>query len=1517
MADFRDAGSSDDDQQHGDEDGGPAWETAPDNDEEEDETGSDEGDRFSDRSKGNGQCDASDGDFEDAWLDDYLPDSPDASIPVSNMHTGESAGPSEHERASLQHLGLDSQEDSDHPALARRSSLALEMDTTPSLMVVGATGDAVVSVPSPRLAGFASLKGSNASAESGRRYSSSISSEPSPAMIHPIPVSMSLDKSGRQDSSPVTPLTPLSPSTSPYKRANSLYGGPASTTSKILLAQQPDRDEVRPGLARPRSYSQVWDSSETTKRTSSRLLDEWKRKEMWQDLKRAEENVVAPNTTTKHEKSSPSRLQRYKRAASDARLDTLLQTLQAEVAMPSRREETPVKHRKESRKSPLRRRNSSQVASPVMSPVSENGRDTVSVARRSRPSIASSTSSTFSSSPLTLTTVPVVSPSLPAPVIPSVPLSEYEQLQQDKQILQQEKQSLQHEKQVLRAEVEKARDTSAVDQERLQHLNEKLQLLNEKLAQLGEMQLQFDALERENRTLKEETQKHEMQALSSNELVKTLRDQLALTSKSEEQLKLQTKQLMEQNQTLQADLLEKIASETTKFQKMAKLSAENESLMEELERKENAMSEREVEERLRMRGLVVHGLLRSKSRDMMHSALFQWSGVARNVTASRTQALTLLSSADRSLSLKLKAAALNKLKHVAAASSHYVTVRKLQESLGTVKNEAKAHRVLLGITHLDRLMDHWEHRQAAKTFSSWKKMQRDHAALSRSVELGLAKLQLVLFAQGKASTRRALSKWQFATTRDNNRGNLERVQQLEASLAEAKECVFSLSRAKTKLEEKLQASRDEAQRLTGELTESGSELQLVKHGFVTTVIRDAERSWLRTVLVQWRIQTHVSAVTKELRLQVEMAELKAAERDKYSKSLDDYSRVLRSDLERFQFFSLDKRITVDVLSKKLLREEERYRHMEERHVALEEKAHALKTQLASFIEWEGLSLPFSVLALCKDVAVSNLRELFQLHAAADSVVVAEGGDTKGADNERPSPRLAMSSLVRILEYSTLLEEKVIEREVLAERLSRHLPPYAVERGLLFADFVTGLNQFLTEIFAASSTKHEQLKRFWASLLSLLGASHVRGGVAAGGTASACGRGVNGAGENGNGLMLCPSRASWAGHLSDEILQNQEKLLAVLEHETAVVERAVMEKSSLKHTYPASEQPSTGSVTRSGSSTFFEYQCDPLLPPEPGNRATGSPSHASSSTSSGLNATIPTSGNTEPIAPLQAVERQPSLSMEAYTNWHLAPQVRDLFLAFHSPLLKLLVQYSGGQRTPALDNQYCLNSIAVFRMFTDLKLHPTFLSRDFIQTLFDRYRETGDVGGGLLAPQGFTLLLGSCALELYARSLSGGQTKPEFLLSAREVLLSFFGDLGLLAESEVPPAPRLCFVGIDVETILWPLFEYYAKATHASGGTSTMADDVRVGMTANTFERFMADIAGKAAGDSRAIFRRVMEDLGKKQEYNAAGAKENDQHWRMRLDEFYIAISYVQTERSPGTTYATPGEACRQWLQQTQ
>ncbi|RLN98721.1 hypothetical protein BBJ28_00021818 [Nothophytophthora sp. Chile5] len=1464
-------------------------------------SGSDEDDAFSAQSRVDGHDDSSDDDdldseFEDAWLDDYLPDSPDATTSSANL-TEERI-----ESSSRCGGGPESQEDDDEgqdsASTSRRFSLALEVDTTPSLMVVDAAGDAVVSVSSPRLAGLAALRGNDSFAGSGRRLSSPTTTEPSsPAAVHPIPVSMPLNKSIRRDSSQPTPL---SPSTSPYKRANSLLESSTSTTTKVLLSQHLNQDTSSPMLPRPRSQSQVWDSSETTKKRSSRLLDEWKRKELWQDLKRAEENVVTPNGGSKTDNScGSSRLRKYKRAASDARLDTLLQTLQAEVATPSHSKD--VVGKPEARRPPLQRRKSAaHVASAPLSPVEASDED--DKAPQKRPWASATPSSDRSGpSPVAAASVAPIPPS-----VPSVPLSEFEQVQQEKL--------------TLHAELDSARGAAVIDQETICGLNDTLQQVNGKLTQLSEKQMQLETVERDNRFLKEETQKHVMQALSSTELIKTLGDQLALTSKSEEQLKLQTKQLMEQNQSLQSDLLEKIAAETAKFQKMARLSSENESLMEELERKENAASERDSEERLRSRARVLHRLLRLRRREMLQSATSKWSQTTREVSTARSRALSLFSSMDRGLVLKLKAAAFGQLRIFALLNHHTAATTELQRHVDGAKQEVKKNRVLNGVLCMDRMVDRWERRQAAKALCIWTRLGRQQSALSRSLTLGASKLRFVLQAQKKTAVRGAFSKWQFAVQHEGGRGNLERAQRLESSLAEAKDCVFSLSRAKTRLEEKLQTARDGIQRLTGELGESAAELQLVKHGFVTTVIRDVERSWLRNLLVQWRVQTHVSIITKQLRLQVEMAELKAAERDKYSKSMDDYSRVLRGDLERYQFFSQDKRIALDVLSKKLLREEERYRHMEERHVALEEKAHALKNQLATFVEWDGLALPFSVLALCKDVAVSNLRELFLLHAAADNAALSGGEEDS---QEAPTPRLALTSLVRILGYSTLLTEEVVTREALPERLARHLPAYAVERGLLFPDFITGLNQFLTEVFPASGSKHDQLKRFWASLLSLLGSSQTRGGGASSGIVSGNGRDVGSAGNGDNGLILCPSRGSWAGRLSDDILQNQEKLLAVLEHETAVVERAVKEKASLKHTYQATEHAPNACDPRDGSgsgssTTFFEYQCDPLFPPEPTNGAAYVPVAVSTSmkTINQSNSETKTASTT---------------TLETYANWYLAPQVRDLFLAFHRPLLKLLVQYSGGQRNATLDNQYCLPLTAVVRMLADLKLHPTFLSRDVVQTLFGHFREGLDVDGGLLTPQGFTLFLGSCALDLYARSLADSGRAPEFLLSAREVLLSFFGDLGFLAESNVPPASRLCFVGTEVENILWPLFEYYASVVVGdAGGNSSapnVAEDTRIGMTAATFERFMTDIAGKGADDSHAIFHRVLQETrdhrsrlpGQPRAINTSTLEvtEDEQHWRMHLDEFYTAISYIQTARSPGTTYTTPGDAVRRWLQQTQ
>ncbi|KAL7692199.1 hypothetical protein Plhal304r1_c007g0028611 [Plasmopara halstedii] len=1451
MADLND---SDDDKQHLTDDNGADWETAP----EDFEVCSD--DALSDRSKDNGH---SDGDFEDAWLDDYLLDAAD----------------------SMASKKLEDENESIRSLQSRRAFMSKveELKTTPSLMVVDATGKPVLSLSSPKLAGFKALESNGFMSEQikGQRSESC-----APALIHPIADTISLNETGKSSSLSRISLTPLSPSSLPYKRANTLcFSPPSVTTTKFFLSN----DYISSGMTRP---PQVSDLDDTTKRTSLRYLDEWKRKEMWQDLKRAEENLVTSSCSSNSDELSPSSLSKSKSTATDGRFDDIITTLQSELALPLSHGDS-LAQQQNGHFLDNTSMSENLLTANVPSEDTHEGKPSVTP----QTSVVSSmTNSLLSSQPM-FTTITDLSPQSPlTPVL----LSRFEQLQVETQHLQrnlqQKNQTLQNENQLLRAEIEKVRDDSADDHKCIKDQTLKFKQLNERIKQLNEKLIHLDAVERENRQLKEMTQNRDIQAVSTNEFVKTLSDQLALTTKSEEQLKLQIKQLLEQNHSLQTDLLEKIACETTKFQNLAKLSAENESLTKELVRKDHVSKESEFAERRRLQCLVVYGLLRLKRQDTLRSVVFKWSRFTQITTLALTRALTLIYHASHDCVVKLKAAAFRKLCLAARNFNHESILLKFQWSLDAAKKDNRAHCIMLGMTHLNRLLDNCEHRQTARSFSTWRSIRHVHVVQSRSFELGLTKLRLLLNGQKKVASRKALLMLHFKAAHDRKNGGLERLHQAEKNLTESKECIFSLSRAKVKLEDKLQSSCNDVQRLAEKVVKNASELQLAKHSYVATVIRDIDRKWLRSLLSQWRIQTVESIAVRELQSHVKLVELKAAEQEKYSKSLDDCNRVLRSDLERFQFFSLDKQITVDALSKKLLREEERYRRMEERNVMLEEKANALKTQLASYVESDGLVLPLNLLVLCKDVAMSNLRELFQLYATSDSAVAVDVGRIGDRSKDvNLSPRLALASFVRMLECSSLLQENVVQRESLAEHLAKSLPSYAVESGLLFADFINGLNEYLTKTFLDSKLKHEQLKRFWASLLFLLEAFY---GRRCGAAEAKVFRGVNVSGTSGNGptLLLCPSRASWAGRLSDDILQNRDKLLAVLEHETAVVERAVMEKASLKHTYQTSELTLTGSVS---SSPFVEYQCDPLLPP-------GSPSHSFGAIESEntTNLALHDAGSN-----FTSSEATHGISMEVYSNWHLIPQVRDLFLALRTSTLKLVVQYSSGQHSAALGSQHYLLLTAVIRMLTDFKLHPTILTRERVQSLFNRFRVASDIEGGFLTPQGFSFLLGSCAFELYARSLTSSQKKPHPILSAREILLTFFGDLGLLAESDIFIDARLFIVGIDAEAILWPLFEYYANA--ADSAPNKEGNTSRIGINVIAFDRFMMDIGGKLAEDPRTLFCRVMQNSSK------YGVKEDLEHWRMRLDEFYVAISYIQNERSPGTAYARPGEAVRQWLKQSQ
>lgn len=1032
---------------------------------------------------------------------------------------------------------------------------------------------------------------------------------------------------------------------------------------------------------------------------------------------------------------------------------------------------------------------------------------------------------------------------------PGCSRSEYEQILQEKRFLVDE--------------LENRARVSVADKEIIRNLSERIQLLENS--------------DRENKFLKDEIQKHVMHELTSKERLKTLGDQLALTSKSEEQLKLQTQQLFHQNQSLQSDLLEKIAAEASKIQKMAHLSAEKENLMQELERKESVSSKRQLQEKEQLQQKTVRRLLRVKRLSNLRAAMGKWQMSSQRLVVARCHALDTFSKMHRLVEMKALAKAFNRLKFNDTSVKQQLVVASLQASLGATSRSGKVLTMQNGLLQLNLVVERWRTRQLRETFRVLQLQQVQQQKLVTSLELGCAKLSVLVLGRLRSGKQHAFDKWKARAQLDGIRVSYEKAMQSEKDLNEAKDCVFSLSREKTKLEEKLQSLREDYKRLTDQLTENNAELQVVKHAFVTTVIRDVERGWLRAVFTEWRMQANVSIATKGLRLQSEMAELKAAERDKYAKTVDDYNRVLRSDLERFQFFSQDKRIAVDVLTKKLLREEEKYKQMEEHQVALEEKAHSLRSQLSAFLDWEGLELPLPMLSLSKDIAINNLKELFLLHATVNidpsnggqpgglQGTLALSGHTRGNGmDDSATPRLSMESLLRMIEYSTLLENNQLKKEVLIEKIVGHLPDYAAERGLLFPDFLIGVNNLLQDLLHESSNKSEQMRAFWGSLLALVDPSRWGGG-----------------GGSGREHMLS-GRSPWAGRLSDDILQNQEKLLAVLEHETAVVERAVMEKSSLKHTYPSSDHASV-------ATTFYEYQCDPMLPPEPAN-GNSSP-HLSSSS-----------------LPVYSVNSPLAVPAEIYTNWYQTAQVRDLFLSFHQPLLKVLMKYSNEKRNPSHGNQFCLQLLGILKMLEDMKLYPSYLSKEIIHHIFGNLCDRD----GLLTPQAFTLFLGSCALELYTKSLTGNAKPPSFSLSAREILLSFFCDLGFLAESEAPAPSRICFVGTEIENILWPLFEYYA--TTDDGRAAARAEDERVSMTAAKFTKFMTEIAGGAAG-ADDMYCRVMNESRRAADSTSGSSPQKQ--GEMYFDEFYSAISYVQEARNKQIAYPNPGEAVRHWMQQTQ
>ncbi|DAZ94292.1 TPA: hypothetical protein N0F65_010889 [Lagenidium giganteum] len=835
----------------------------------------------------------------------------------------------------------------------------------------------------------------------------------------------------------------------------------------------------------------------------------------------------------------------------------------------------------------------------------------------------------------------------------------------------------------------------------------------------------------------------------------------------------------------------------------------------------------------------VVGMLR---RRQLRELFCTWRVTAQTTTRRWSQAVHTISNVCDRLDLKSTVRAFGKLKAHAHEERQHEVALEVHKDIAVAQDRMRVSTLWAGLVTMKALVRKYALARQAAGFLRWRRVVESQRDQANRLVLAGTKMNAILVTCRRVSLHRALLRWRWISTLETHVLHHEKAQETEKSLVEAKDCVFALSRAKTRLEEKLQGARGDVQQMSNQLRENRTELQLVKHGYVTTVMRKVERQWLRAIFTEWRVQTELTSCAKELQLQVEAAELKAMERDKYARSLDDYNKVLRNDLERFQFFSHDKRIAVDVLTKKLLREEEKLKQMEEQHVTLEEKVVTYKSQLTTLLEWKGTTLPSSLVGICKDVAVNHLYGLFMQHAVAGDSIDDPASVFPSKDPNNAAFRLPLDAFVLLLRGLGLLSNNA--RVELSELVRRNVPEYATSRGLNFADFVSTLNAVVNELLQGGNDSQilNHVKVFWMQLL---------GRVALPPSVTSSERGTC------DSASLHSTRSAWAGQLSEDILQNQEKLLAVLEHETAVVERAVMEKSSLKHTYSPTSEHSVSTV-----SAFHEYQCDPVAPLEAQPRITG---------------------------------EFLSAGLDAYANWIQSGQVRDLFLAFRQPLQRVLGKFPDAAHAG-------LSAPEIFTMLEDMRLFPSYLSRDLVQYHLGRLSGRDK----RLSTSRLGELLGSCALELFAKSLPAANSAV-LQLSVREILLSFFCDLGFLLDSEIPAPPRICFVGMEVENILWPLFEYYAgNELHEASRSS-----VRVVMTLDGFIKFMAEIAN-AGPSAEGLFRRV---LGETRRSNASPT--SSAIMMLHFDEFYVAIAYLQQERNPTTKYPSLGDAVKHWMQQTQ
>ncbi|KAF0711861.1 hypothetical protein As57867_004998, partial [Aphanomyces stellatus] len=739
---------------------------------------------------------------------------------------------------------------------------------------------------------------------------------------------------------------------------------------------------------------------------------------------------------------------------------------------------------------------------------------------------------------------------------------------------------------------------------------------------------------------------------------------------------------------------------------------------------------------------------------------------------------------------------------------------------------------------------------------------------------GAAKLQTWVRLHWAAAQRHAIARWQHHHECATWQVVVARASTQQTEFAQAKDCVFELSRAASSLREANAALTTQVATGDETVVHLRAELQLTKHGFVATVLRRVESEARRMWFHAWREHVVVARATATADTNVQSLQRQLDERDRFTKSLDAYNKVLQTDLERVQFVTQDTRLAVEVLSKKLLREEARGAAMADAHAMLQAEMHALCSIDGDTLGDDAMPLPCPrpLLAAAKDVVLERLVQVFGIHA--DHVRPSAAGDgattvyVMSWDNcyELVQSTLCATSTTLMTSSSSSSNNNVGDDMDMLSQLESFFPP---PHPITLRAFVTGLAAFLEHMADHTSDDgvRARLSSVWRALIDAAGDAddHMR-----------------------------PAHASsWArkNKLSDEILQNQEKLLAVLEHETAVVERAVLDKASLKHTYPGSHDDN-----------YME---------EGDDDDDDGPHHG---------AALATSIDDAP-PPTDCLEAS---AFHVFGDWLALPQVRDLVLAYQLPLLQLFVKYAtatAAHQLPAppqrpferqLDlalhtmlppqhNYLTLSLQGVLKLFEDLKLFPVLFPPDVVARLFTDIVNASSPSAKdrtplLLGCPGFIQLFGTCILTTYA-----GRPTP---MSIRERLHTFFYELHWSASATTTTTttrhPKPCYVGQDIEAILWPLFEYYCG--------DRPAESHRLSMTATKFCRFMTDIAGldKDLGrsDAELMFRKAVRV-----------SRGSTLASRMVFDEFYMGIYYMHQLRDTTKRYESPGDALREWMQQ--